>query len=293
MKVSILVPIYKVEKFFSKCLESLLSQTYPHIEYVFVNDCTPDNSMDVLHNIMERYPQRANMVRIINNATNSGIAIVRNILLENATGDYILFVDSDDWIDLDMLERMYGVAIKENSDIVICDMIDYYEDGTRKFLNCTKFNSIYNVTPSASNKIFRKSFINNVRFLNGLWYEDFNFTTKLLFNNPKISTISNLYYNCHSRKDSTMNNNNSKKNLDIITIIEDLKQYAKQNNLYDDNIIKYLIFDHILITTINRVERQKNLEKSDVIKKLRSYCKQNLKNYKKQPFYLFFVRSRP
>lgn len=191
-----------------------------------------------------------------------------------------------------MLERMYGVAIKENSDIVICDMIDYYEDGTRKFLNCTKFNSIYNVTPSASNKIFRKSFINNVRFLNGLWYEDFNFTTKLLFNNPKISTISNLYYNCHSRKDSTMNNNNSKKNLDIITIIEDLKQYAKQNNLYDDNIIKYLIFDHILITTINRVERQKNLEKSDVIKKLRSYCNQNLKNYKKQPFYKNVAKPR-
>ena len=81
-----------------------------------------------------------------------------------------------------MLERMYGVAIKENSDIVICDMIDYYEDGTRKFLNCTKFNSIYNVTPSASNKIFRKSFINNVRFLNGLWYEDFNFC--LLYTSP-------------------------------------------------------------------------------------------------------------
>lgn len=128
-------------------------------------------------------------------------------------------MDSDDWIDLDMLEKMYNIAIKNNSDIVICDMADYYEDGSKKTFNCTKYQSVYTVTPSACNKIFRRTFINNIHFLNGVWYEDFNFTTKILLNNPKISTISNLYYNCHARKVSTMHNDNSLKNLDIISVI--------------------------------------------------------------------------
>ena len=184
-----------------------------------------------------------------------------------------------------MLEKMYNLAIKDNSDVVICDMMDYYEDGSKKFFNCTKYDSVYKVTPSACNKIFKREIINNIRFLNGLWYEDFNFTTKILLNDPKISTISGLYYNCHARKVSTMNNNNSIKNLDIITVIEDLKDYACKNNLFNEDIFKYLIFDHILITSINRVSKQKNKDKNMVITKLRNYCKENLVCYKSQNFY--------
>lgn len=180
---------------------------------------------------------------------------------------------------------MYTQAVKTNSDIVICDMADYCEDGTTKTYNCTKFDSVYNVTASASNKIFKKNIIKDVYFLNGKWYEDFNFTTKILLKNPKISVISKVLYNCNVRNISTMNNNNSSKNLDIIDVIQDLIEYSKSNNCYDENIFKYLIFDHILITTINRVALQKNKSKRKVIKKLRKYCKLNLKNYKTQRFY--------
>lgn len=187
---------------------------------------------------------------------------------------------------------MYNSAINNNSDIVICDMADYYEDGTRKNLNCTKYESIYTVTPSACNKIFRREIINNVRFMNGLWYEDLNFTTKLFLQNPNIYTISNSYYNCHCRKDSIMNNNNCIKNLDMITAINDLRDYAKENNLYDENIFKYLMFNHILITTINRVSQQKSKDKKTVIKQLRNYCKLNLKNYKKEEFYKTIPKNR-
>jgi len=75
---------------------------------------------------------------------------------------------------------MYNKAIKENSDIVICDMMEHYDDGTKKIQNCTKFKSVYTVAPSASNKIFKKTIIENLSFLNGKWYDDFNFTTKVL-----------------------------------------------------------------------------------------------------------------
>ena len=114
MKVSILVPVYNVEKFFSRCLESLFSQTYSNIEYVFVNDCTPDNSMIVLHDILQKYPNHVNNVKLIENPSNNGIAIVRNTLLDNAHGDYVLFVDSDDWIENDMVE-IRGIKIDKTA----------------------------------------------------------------------------------------------------------------------------------------------------------------------------------
>ena len=133
--MSILVPVYNVEKFFSRCLESLFSQTYSDIEYVFVNDCTPDNSMKILSGMLKKYPSRATMVKIINNSHNRGIAIVRNTLLENATGDYILFVDSDDWIEKDMVENLVDRAASTDADIVGCD---YYEDYPDKMVICNQ-----------------------------------------------------------------------------------------------------------------------------------------------------------
>lgn len=187
---------------------------------------------------------------------------------------------------------MYNLAIKDNSDIVICDMADYYEDGTKVIHNCTKYDFVYKVTPSACNKIFKSTVIKEIRFLDGLWYEDLNFTTKILLKEPKISTISDLYYNCNVRNGSIMNNENSIKNLDIIKVIEDLKEYAIKNNIYKENTFKYLIFDHILITTINRVTNQKSKDKKYVIKILRKYCRENLKNYKKQEFYFKIPKNR-
>ena len=187
---------------------------------------------------------------------------------------------------------MYNTAIKDNSELVICDMIDHHEDGTKIKLNCTKFDSIYKVTPSACNKIFRKTMIEDLTFLNDKWYEDLNYTTKVLLKNPRISVISEAYYNCHVRNSSIMNNNNSLKNLDIIDVIEDLIHYAKQNGLYDENIFKYLIFNHRLITTINRVSNHKNKDKKSVIKQLRNYCILNLKDYTKCEFYNLIPQPR-
>ena len=125
MKVSVLIPVYNVELVFSRCLNAVFSQTYGDIDYVFVNDCTPDNSMAVLARKCEQYPHRAASVRIITNSTNQGIAQVRNTLLDNAQGDYVLFVDSDDWIEPDMVELLVGEAVAKNADVVGCD---YYED---------------------------------------------------------------------------------------------------------------------------------------------------------------------
>ena len=97
-KVSILVPIYGVERFIERCARSLFEQTYPNIEYVFVNDCTADRSVEILKELVEDYPGRKDAVKIISHEKNRGLAAARNTALENATGVFICHVDSDDWV---------------------------------------------------------------------------------------------------------------------------------------------------------------------------------------------------
>lgn len=118
MKVSILVPVYNVEKFIEECARSLFEQTYEDIEYVFVDDCTPDNSIEILKRTANEYPKRLPYIKIIRNEVNLGIGETRKILLNNATGEYILFVDSDDYIDRCTIEIFVHTAEITSADIV-------------------------------------------------------------------------------------------------------------------------------------------------------------------------------
>ena len=127
VKVSILVPFYKVEKYVGRCVDSLFSQTYTNIEYVFVNDCTPDNSMEVINEYIDKYGV-SDKCRMIVHEQNQGISASRNDCLDNMTGDYFLFVDSDDYIDKDMVELLVDAAVKENADISGCGYIEEYAD---------------------------------------------------------------------------------------------------------------------------------------------------------------------
>lgn len=286
IKVSVIVPVYNVEKFIGKCLDSLVNQTLKDIEIIVVNDGSPDNSQKIIDKYTKKYKNIKSFIK-----ENDGQGSARNLGLEHAKGEYISFVDSDDYLELTALEEMYNKAIKDKSDIVICDMVDHYPD-KEIYHNCTKYDSVFKVTPSACNKIFKRELIEDFKFLSKLWYEDFNFTTKVLFNTDKISTISKGFYNCYCGHTSTMNNNNSKKNLDMIIVIDDIIKYLKENNKYDDNVVSYLIFDHILITTINRVAIQSSKDKKCVINELINYCKINIPDYKNKRFYDNIPKNR-
>jgi glycosyltransferase involved in cell wall biosynthesis len=129
-KVSILVPIYNVSNYIERCAHSLFQQTFSDIEYIFVNDCTPDDSIEKLQKVIEQYPVRKPFVKIVNHKKNRGLAATRNTAIDNSTGQYILNVDSDDWIELDMIETMYRKAVEENADIVVCETFVEMENKT-------------------------------------------------------------------------------------------------------------------------------------------------------------------
>ena len=125
--MSILVPFYKVEKYVGRCVESLFTQTYKNIEYVFVNDCTPDKSAEVIQKYIDYY-NIADKCKMITHDQNQGISASRNDCLDNMTGDYFLFVDSDDYIDKDMVELLVEAAIREEADISGCGYIEEFSD---------------------------------------------------------------------------------------------------------------------------------------------------------------------
>lgn len=130
-KVSILVPIYGVEQYIERCARSLFEQTYQNLEYVFVNDCSPDRSLELLLNVIKDYPQRKNAVRIVSHEKNRGLAAARNTALEYATGVFICHVDSDDWVDPQMVECLVSRQLETDADIVSCDAIIHYPSWER------------------------------------------------------------------------------------------------------------------------------------------------------------------
>lgn len=127
-----LVPVYGVEKYIERCARGLFEQTYPDLEYVFVNDCTPDNSMEVLKKVMEDYPDRKDAIKIVDHAKNRGLAAARNTAYDNATGDFVTIVDSDDWLELDAVEALVKKQEETCADIVSGNALMYYPDRVDK-----------------------------------------------------------------------------------------------------------------------------------------------------------------
>lgn len=119
-KVSVLVPVYGVEKYIERCARSLFEQTLSEIEFIFVDDCSPDGSVSILERVLEDYPDRKPMVKIIRHSENGGLASARNTALGAATADYVVCCDSDDWVDRDMYRLMWERAVEAGSDIVHC-----------------------------------------------------------------------------------------------------------------------------------------------------------------------------
>lgn len=136
-KVSVIVPIYNVALYIEHCVRSLFEQTLDDIEYIFVNDCTPDNSMDILHTVLMEYPHRQQQVKIINYPKNLGAAQARKDGIEVATGQYITHCDSDDWVDRDYYRAMYEKAIRDELDYVICTSVYKFTDEDEETI---KFN---------------------------------------------------------------------------------------------------------------------------------------------------------
>lgn len=154
-KVSVIIPVYGVEEYIERCAHSLFGQTLDGIEYIFVDDCTKDNSIEILKRVLEEYPDRKNQVIIHKMPSNSGLTGVRRWGMQHTTGEYVIHCDSDDWVDKTMYEKLYNRAKETDADMVICDY--YRSDGTNH--KYYKINNGIKLLPQGPvwNKLIRHS----------------------------------------------------------------------------------------------------------------------------------------
>lgn len=200
-KVSIIVPVYGVEKYIEKCATSLFEQTLGDMEYIFVDDCTPDNSIGVLESVMSRYPERKGSVRILRMPKNSGQGAVRAQGMRKARGEYVTHCDSDDWMDANLMELMYGSAVENDADMVIAPFCEERRDGrhvkpVRENIPCGKavLREWYHdpMHMACWNKLVRRQVYveNDVYPVEGInMWEDNCLMLRMMYYCDKISTI--------------------------------------------------------------------------------------------------------
>lgn len=269
MKLSIIVPVYNVRSFLPACLDSLLNQTIDDYEIILIDDGSTDGSADIIRDYQLRYPQLIRSKFI----DNGGQGRARNFGIDMAEGDYLGFVDSDDWITPDMYEKLYTKAVGSNADIVVCDFMEKFPDGRENYLKAAMQDNRLASAGSACNKIFRSSMIENLRFPHGLWYEDFYFSAIMLLKSRRTEFVPEPLYIYRRGQESTMHNNNARKNLDIITIMDMLAEFMLPRGLEDE--FEFFLINHIGIDSINRLASQFVPDK-DVMRELRDYMKMRI-----------------
>ncbi|MDD2200544.1 MAG: glycosyltransferase, partial [Bacteroidales bacterium] len=204
-KVSVIVPIYGVEQYIERCAKSLFEQTLDDMEFIFVDDCTKDKSVELLYKIIDKYPNRRQSIFIIHHKINKGLPTARETGLKYATGDYFAHCDSDDWVDHRMYQLLYEHACRGNYDVVNCNYFRTdginnkiisisYEEGNKKLIiskliACQNWNTIWNKL--VSRKIYER---NNIQFPKETMLEDFVLTTQLLTYADRIGMIEEPLY---------------------------------------------------------------------------------------------------
>lgn len=204
-KVCVIVPVYGVEKYIERCARSLFEQTLDDIEYLFIDDCTPDDSIIVLKRVLEEYPQRISQVIFHRMEQNSGQAKVREWGLRNATGDFVIHCDSDDWVEADMYKTMYQHALDTSSDVVICGY--NITDGSsisrvgKGAIVKSKESILDDIIKVADWTVWNKMVKREIYKTHGFIFptqnmgEDMVVTVQSLYYANRITTIENSFYN--------------------------------------------------------------------------------------------------
>jgi len=209
-KLSVVVPVYNVEQYLNKCLDSIVSQTYKNLEIILVNDCSTDNSYEICLD----YAQKDERMIIINKQKNEGLGCARITGINTASGEYIGWVDSDDWIAADMFTELIQIALKHNADIVQCKrflvhtdkILQTYDTGEIKLfdgVSATRaFLSRKSIDASYCNKIFTRRLFDEVSVSPSRISEDEDSIYKLLFNSGKVAFYDKSFYYNLLRSDS-------------------------------------------------------------------------------------------
>lgn len=271
VKVSIIVPFYNVEKYIEKCLTSLVNQTLEEIEIILVNDGSKDNSIKVAKDFEQKYPAKIRYYE----KPNGGLGDARNFGIKFAKGEYIAFLDSDDYVEPTMYEEMYEMAIKEKSDMVECDFWWEYPNKKKDDRGVEYKNQndmLLKARVVAWNKLIKKDIYvkhPEARFAVGLRYEDVEGFYKILPYINKVSFIRKPFIHYVQRNNSISNTQN-KKNEEMFIVLDNVLNYYKEKNIYEkfEKELEYTYTRYLLCSSLKRISKiQEKQIRKDLLEK--------------------------
>ncbi len=278
-KISVIVPVYNVEDYLKQCLDSLINQTYKDIEVIVVNDKTPDNSQK----IVDEYKKKDRRIVSIIHDVNKGLGGARNTGIKNATGDYIAFLDSDDWLALNTFEKLIEEININKSDVIKFGRIEKFNTYETYFspkLNKTYTDGWQELKDSASEKVFtpvcscsiyKTDFLKNnqILFPEKLLFEDFSFTFKTQLLATSISYINGYYYYWRRDREGSITYSVNLRDIEVCTTLKIIDDFLKDNNFNNiSNSIDYhyLMYNWSAGTTIYRyLKTAENTKTKDIV----------------------------
>lgn len=287
IKVSVIVPVYNVEKYLANCLDTLVNQTLKDIEIIVVNDGATDSSPEIIKEYADKY---SNIVAL--DKPNGGLSDARNYGLPYARGEYVGYVDSDDYVDYDMYELLYNKAKEGDYDVVECDLHHVFPDGsidTEIGERITDKKEMLMMGRSVVwNKIYKRHWLleTGVIFPKGRIYEDVEFFCKLV---PSIRTYAyvdaaSIYY---VQRGDSINNKQSLKTLDIIKILTHIADYYKEKGFYEEyhDALEFLYTRILLCSSFSRMCRiQDKQDRNKALTKNFKILQDTFPNWKKNEY---------
>ncbi len=305
IQVSIVMPVYNVAQYLRECLDSLFVQTLKDIEIIAVNDGSTDNSLEILEEYQSKNP---NIMKIYS-TENRGVSHARNYGITKATGEYVLFVDSDDFIVADMCEKLYSKAIKDGNDLVVCGRYNFYDNqqtGQRrqeiirpKMIN-KNFNlqddkyELAHILPFPWDKLFKRDLIQGIEFPLDIRFEDIVFSYKTVVKAKSIGVVNEPLYNYRKTAQGGFLNSFSEQTLDIIKAFEILIDYMKDNDYFDyfHDELEFLCSRHFLYRYIslfkNETSGKGKLDiKLRIINETQDFLKRTFPKWRKNNYLLY------
>jgi len=305
-KISIIVPVYNVELYLEKCIESIINQTYTNIEIILVDDGATDSS----GNICDLYSKKDSRIKVIHKR-NGGLSDARNVGIEKAVGQYLMFVDSDDYIDKTMCEKLYNALKKQKTDMAMCDIVSVDINGNKVqhmngkspiIGNELNIDEIFNKFSDrdywyfvvAWNKLYHKKLFEKVRYPFGKIHEDEFVFHHLLDICKTVAIVPECLYHYVQRENSIVNSKKTIKSLDGAEAFFDRVRFALNNGRDKLAIISYKIGANRMISCYNiskesEINRKRFLQVYDIYKKYyKKICKLKLTAKNRVFFFLAY-----
>ena len=260
MRYSVIVPVYNVEKFLAKCLDSILNQDFDDYEIIAVNDGSTDSSLEILN----EYSKKTDKIKVINQ-DNKGLGGARNTGIDVASGDYLVFIDSDDYVDNQMLSQLNSVLSTNSFDILAFEcfqvdinnnIIDFKVDSDDGSLSKISSKLFCTFEPTAWSKIYKRDLFisSNIRFPERLWYEDLATVYRLIPFADKIGYLKKPLYYYVQQPGSITHSANTIRMMEIITAFNMIQSYFKENGFFEEYYaeLEWLCVKHVLYYSAHR-----------------------------------------